>query len=80
MPHLSTTLETETKKEELIYMDHMFGSSLIFKTKLLNRTYPFIKNEETEANMTNGCSESHFGMNLSVFKSREELQGPHSQP
>jgi len=56
LPHLSTTLETETKKEELIYMDHMFGSSLIFKTKLLNRTYPFIKNEETEADKLGGLA------------------------
>lgn len=55
-------------------------NTLIFLTLFEQDHQPHFKNEETEANMTNDCSESHFGMNLSVFKSKEELQGPQSQP
>ena len=37
-------------------MAHMFGSYLIFKTKLLSRTFPFIKNEETKAEKLGGLA------------------------
>lgn len=39
-----------------MYMDHMFGSYLIFKARLLNRTFPFITNEETEAEKLGGLA------------------------
>ena len=35
-------------------MDHLFGSYLIIKTRLLDRTFPYFTNEETEAEKLGG--------------------------